>query len=128
MLLEAKLPHRFWGLAVQAACYLRNRMPIGPDGKSPEEAFTGRRPSTRHLRTFGCIAYADVPSVTRAKLDPTARKTIFVGYMPTLKQYKLYDPVAKAMLVSTSPTFGEDKFWDWSDEPEEPGEDLTSST
>jgi hypothetical protein len=124
MLLEAKLPHRFWGLAVQAACYLRNRMPIGPDGKSPEEAFTGRRPSTRHLRTFGCIAYADVPSVIRAKLDPTARKTIFVGYMPTSKQYKLYDPVTKAMLVSTSPTFEEDKFWDWSDEPEELGEDL----
>jgi hypothetical protein len=29
-------------------------------------------------------------------------------------------------LVSSSPTFNEDEYWDWSDEPEEPGEDLDS--
>jgi hypothetical protein len=60
MLLNAKMPPRFWGEAVQAACYLRNKMPIGPAGKSPEEVFTGRKPSSRHLRAFWCIAYADV--------------------------------------------------------------------
>lgn len=85
MLLKAKLPARFWGYAVIAACYLRNRMAIGPEDKTPEEAFTGRKPSTTHLRTFGCIAYAHIPAVTRAKLDPVARKTIFVGYLPTSK-------------------------------------------
>lgn len=126
MLLEAKLPARFWGEAVIAACYLRNRMAIGPDNKSPEEAFTGRRPSTRHLRTFGCIAYADIPSVNRAKLEPTARKTIFVGYMPTSKQYRLYDPVTKTIIVSSNPRFEENEFWEWSSESREPGEDLDS--
>ena len=110
MLLQAKLPPRFWGEAVIAACYLRNRIAIGPGGKSPEEAFTGRRPSSRHLRTFGCIAYADIPSVTRAKLDPTARKTILVGYMPTSRQYRLYDPVTKSIVVSSDPKFEEDQF------------------
>ena len=49
MLLDAKLLYEFWGFAVLAACYLRNRMPIGPDRKSPEEAFTGRKPSSGHL-------------------------------------------------------------------------------
>ena len=87
-------------------------MAIGPGGRSPEEAFTGRKPSAGHLRTFGCVAYADVPSVTRAKLEPTARKTILLGYMPTLKQYRLYDPVTKSILVSSSPKFQEDQFWD----------------
>jgi hypothetical protein len=99
-------------------------MAIGPEEKSPEEAFTGRKPSIRHLRTFGCIAYADIPSANRDKLDPTSRKTILVGYMPTSKQYQLYDPVTKSVLVSLNPKFEEDQFWDWSDEPKEPGEDL----
>ena len=124
MLLAAKLPPRFWGFAVQVACYLRNRMAIGPEGKSPEEAFTGRKPSVRHLRTFGCIAYTDIPPVHRDKLDPTSRKTILVGYLPTSKQYQLYDPVTRSVIVSLNPRFKEDQFWDWSSEPEEPGEDL----
>ena len=101
-------------------------MAIGPGGKSPEEAFTGRKPSSRHLRTFGYIVYADIPSVTRAKLDPTARKTILVGYMPTSRQYRLYDPVTKSIVVSSDPKFEEDQFWDWSNEPTEPGEDIES--
>jgi hypothetical protein len=87
MLQHAKLPLRFWGFAVIAACYLRNRMPIGPDGKCPEEAFTGRKASVSHIRTFGCIAYAHIPKETRGKLELVARKTIFVGYLPTSRQY-----------------------------------------
>ena len=83
-------------------------MAIGLGGKSPEEAFTGRKPSLRHLRTFGCIAYADIPSVTRVKLDLTARKTILVGYIPTSRQYRLYDPVTKLIVVSSDPRFEED--------------------
>ena len=108
MLLQAKLPPRFWGEAVIAACYLRNRIVIRLGGKSPEEAFTGRKPSLRYLRTFGYITYADIPSVTRAKLDLTARKTILVGYIPTSKQYRLYDPVTKSIVISSDPKFEED--------------------
>ena len=126
MLQHAKLPIRFWGFAVEAACYLRNRMPIGPDGKCPEEAFTGRKTSVNHIRTFGCVAYAHIPKETRGKLEPNARKTIFVGYLPTSKQYRLYDPIAKETIVSLAPTFVEDEFWDWPNELEEPGEDLES--
>jgi hypothetical protein len=112
MLQHAKLPLRFWGFAVIAACYLRNRMPIGPDGKCPEEAFTGRKASVSHIRTFGCIAYAHIPKETRGKLELVARKTIFVGYLPTSRQYQLYDPEAKETIVALAPTFDEDKFWE----------------
>ncbi len=61
MLLEAGLPSLFWGEAVLTACYLRNRTPIGPEGKTPEEAFSGKKPGIGHLRVFGCLAYAHVP-------------------------------------------------------------------
>src|SRR5579862_5767371 len=40
MLINARLPYKFWGEAVKTACYLRNRIPIGPKGVTPEEAFT----------------------------------------------------------------------------------------
>jgi hypothetical protein len=101
-------------------------MPIGPARKCPEEAFTGCKVSVSHVKTFGCIVYADIPKEVRGKLEPVARKTIFVGYLPTLKQYKLYDPMAREVLVSTVPRFIEDEFWAWPDEPEEPGIDVES--
>ena len=57
-------------------------------------------------------------------MEPTARKACFIGYMPTSRQYKLYDPVAKRVIVSTAPSFREDKClqYDWGDEL--PGEAI----
>jgi hypothetical protein len=60
-------------------------MLIRPEGKCPEEAFTGRKVSVGYIRTFDCITYADIPKETRGKLELVARKTIFVGYLPTSK-------------------------------------------
>jgi transposase InsO family protein len=50
MLIDAQLPYKFWGEAVKAICYIRNRTAIGPKGLTPEEAFTGRKPGIKHLR------------------------------------------------------------------------------
>jgi len=117
MLLDASLPARFWGYAVLTACYLRNRTPIGPKGITPEEAYSGKRPNIRHLRAYGCIAYAHIPKENRLKLEPTAVRCVFIGYMPTTRQYRLYDPVGARILVSTAPTFAEDKRlrWNWNE-------------
>jgi len=83
MLLDAKLPVRFWGEAVLIASYLRNRTPIGPNGKTLEEAYSGKRPYMGYLRVYGCVAYAHIPKETRLKLDDVAIKTCLIGYMPT---------------------------------------------
>jgi hypothetical protein len=92
------------------AYYLWNRMPIGPEEKCLEEAFTGRKPSIEHLYTFGCIAYGHIPEATRDKVQPTGRKIIFVGYQPASRQYQLYDPLTENIIISSSPTFAEDEF------------------
>ncbi len=113
MLLEAGLPSLFWGEAVLTACYLRNRTPIGPEGKTPEEAFSGKKPGIGHLRVFGCLAYAHVPFETRDKMAPTAIRTCLIGYMPTARQYRLYDPKRAKVIVSTAPNFKEDRYLDW---------------
>jgi hypothetical protein len=105
MLLDAKLPVRFWGEAVITACYLRNRTLIGPNGNTPEEAYSGKRPNIGHLRAYGCIAYAHAPKETRLKMDDVAIKACLISYMPTSRQYKLYEPEQGKIIVSTVPIF-----------------------
>jgi len=107
-----RLPLRFWGFAVIAVYYVQNRMPIRPDGKCPKEAFTGHKVSVSHIRIFGYIIYAYISKKTRDKLKLVVKKVIFIDYLPMSKQYQLYNPVAKEILVSSTPTFKEDKFWE----------------
>jgi hypothetical protein len=110
MLLACKLPLKFWADAAATACYIRNRTPVGPEGRTPEEAFTGKRPSIAHLRVFGCLAYARVPKESRDnKLTPTAIQCIFIGYTPTVRQYRLYEPKKGVVINATAPNFQEDK-------------------
>jgi hypothetical protein len=92
------------------ACYLWNRMAIKLDGKSLKEAFISCKPLIRHLWIFSYITYADIPFVIRAKLELIAYKTILIRYMLTLRQYRLYDLVAKLFIVSLNLKFKEDEF------------------
>jgi hypothetical protein len=49
MLLAYKLPLKFWVDTAAIAYYIRNQTPVGPEGKTPEEAFIGKRPFITHL-------------------------------------------------------------------------------
>lgn len=63
-----KVPRKFWGEVVRVAVYLLNWSPTKSlDGKTPFEAWFGRKPGVRHMRTFVCVAYAKQvgPSVTK---------------------------------------------------------------
>jgi hypothetical protein len=39
--------------------------------KTPQEAWSGRKPDVYHLSVFGCKAFAHVPDEKRTKLDPS---------------------------------------------------------
>ena len=68
--------------------------------KVPQEAWTGMNHSVSDLKVFGCVAYAHVPDELRKKLDNKAHKCIFVGYSEDTKAYKLYDHVARKVIIS----------------------------
>jgi hypothetical protein len=87
------------------ASYLRNRTPIGPNRKTLEEAYSRKRPYIGHLRAYGYVAYAHIPEEKRLKLKDVAIKTCLIGYIPTLKQYKLYEPKTGDTIVSIGPDF-----------------------
>ena len=79
MLLDAKLPKRFWAEAISTAVYLKNRSPSKVLNKTPFEVWHGRKPKVNHFRVFGSDAYAHIPKDERAKFDSKTRKCVMLG-------------------------------------------------
>ena len=78
MLIDSKLPHKFWAEALTTAAYLWNQSPTKViEGISPYKAWTKEKPQAEHLRAFGCNAYSHVPKDERQKLHSKVRKCIF---------------------------------------------------
>ena len=93
MLIDAELPIEFWGEAIMTAAYLKNVSPKN-DGikKTPLERWSGRVPSVKFFRVFGCLAYFHIPKNHRNKLEPKADKGIFMGYSLRRQAYRIYKP------------------------------------
>jgi len=112
MLDNAGLSKKYWAFAVSVAVYHKNRTPTrSVVSKTPYEAWhgSGRKPSLKHLREFGCLAFVHVPKVKRKKLDYRATSGIFFGYSISTKQYFIYDPLAKTLHCSRDVVFREGK-------------------
>jgi hypothetical protein len=64
--MEGKAPSdKFLLEAVMCANYVLNRCPTKALRViTPYEAWNGRKPMVSHMRIFGCLAYALVPSTT----------------------------------------------------------------
>ncbi|KAE8734503.1 hypothetical protein F3Y22_tig00000764pilonHSYRG00191 [Hibiscus syriacus] len=109
ILKSKKLPKEFWAEAVACAVYLTNRSPTRSVwGKTPQEAWSGRKPDISHLRTFGSIAHVHVPDERRTKLDDKSESFIFIGYDINSKGYKLYNPNNKKFVISRDVVFNEE--------------------
>ena len=112
MLLEASLPERFWADTVATAVYILNRSPTKAlMGKTPFEAWFGRRPNLAHLRRVGCEAYLHIPDAQRTKLKPKARLCTFLGYVPnTTKQWRLWDGRQQKIVIGSNVRLNENGF------------------
>jgi len=118
MIKEAELPIEFWAEAAETDSYLRNRTATGPviDGKltTPEEAFTGTKPSIDHIRVWGCkcYSYVDPKSLPvdgrRDKFMDRGRVGVFVEYVDeTIKQFRLWAPDLGRVIRSHAIKFDE---------------------
>ena len=114
MLKSKMLPKEFWAEAVACAVYLSNRSPTRSVwGKMPQEAWSGRKPGTTHLRVFGSIAHVHVPDESKAKLDDKSEKFVFIDYDNNSKGYKLYNPNNGKIVISRDVIFYEEGEWDF---------------
>jgi hypothetical protein len=86
MMYDQNLPLSLWVEVVSTAVYIQNKcLHKALEKKTPEEVFTGKKPSVDHLRIFGSPVYIHVPKEKRTKLEPTGKKGTFVGYSETSK-------------------------------------------
>ncbi|KAL4369109.1 hypothetical protein GQ457_05G014540 [Hibiscus cannabinus] len=120
MLKAKNMPKEFWAEAVSCAVYLSNRSPTkNVDNVTPQEAWSGRKPSVRHIRVFGSIAYAHVPDQGRLKLDDRSSKYVFIGYDSNSKGYKLFNPSNGRIGISRDVEFDEQASWNWEAQEEQ---------
>ncbi|KAL0448573.1 UNVERIFIED_CONTAM: hypothetical protein Slati_1413700 [Sesamum latifolium] len=70
MLKSKAMLKEFWAETVAYAVYLSNRSPTRSLKKiTPQKAWSGWKPSLKHLRILGSICYVYVPEQQRTKLD-----------------------------------------------------------
>jgi len=124
------VPARFWGEAVKVAVYLLNRSPTKSlSGKTPYEAWFGRKPGVKHLRTFGCTTYVKRVGPGISKLSDRSVPGVFLGYEPGTKGYRVYDPVKDKLMVSRDVIFVEKTAWNWEGKGSRPrGESAAPET
>ena len=98
----------YWSEALNAAIHICNRTEtVAVEGKTPYQAYYGKKPIISYLRIFGSNAYVYVHKDTCTKLDSHSRKGISIGYSKESKVYKVYDLVKKQVLICRDVPFGE---------------------
>ena len=95
MLKEKDMLNTFWAEAVYTALYILNRCPTKVvQDKTPIEAWSGRKPSAKHLRVFRSICY-----IHRHKLEDNTIQGIFLGYNTQSKGYRVYNLQTKKLVI-----------------------------
>ena len=72
--------------------------------KSPQEVWYNSPIDYSNLRVFGCPAYIHV---SEGKLEPRARKCIFMGYGLGVKGYRVWCEKTKKIITSRDVVFDE---------------------
>ncbi|CAJ2675758.1 unnamed protein product [Trifolium pratense] len=126
MLAGRNVPKMFWPEAVKWATYVMNRSPtLSVKDVTPEEAWSGNKPSVHHFRVFGCLAFVHIPDSQRTKLDGKSISCIHLGISDESKGYKLYDPLKKKIIISRDVIFEEKKGWEWNKPSREKNSEVT---
>nr|GEX00833.1 hypothetical protein [Tanacetum cinerariifolium] len=92
MLVDSLLPISFWAEAVNAACYVQNRVFVTkPRNKTPYEPLHGKTPSIGFMRPFGCLVTILNTLDSLGKFDGKADEGFFVGYFVSSKAFRVFN-------------------------------------
>ena len=106
MLSNAGLDKQFWAEAVMYASHLIYRLPSAAlNGKTPLVVWSGKPINDYDtLHVFGSTTYYHVKE---SKLDPRAKKALFMGVTLGVKGYRLWCLSSKKIISSRDVTFDE---------------------
>ena len=103
---QSQLPKILWHCAVGHAFFLMNRLPCKVlDNQIPFELLYGQKPYLNFIKVFGCQCFASTLSHNRKKLEPRARKWVFLGHRSSVKGFLVYDLAIREILVSQNVIF-----------------------
>ena len=104
MLSNASLGKEFWTEVISYAVHLLNRLPSSAlNGKCPLEVWSDKPISDfDSLHIFRCVAYYHVKD---GKLDPRAKKGLFLGFNKRVKGYRIWRPEDRKVTVNRDITF-----------------------
>ena len=102
------MPKAYWSYAAAHAVYLINRLPsVILNNKSLYELLHKLPPTYLDLKIFGSLSFASSLENNRTKLEPRARKCVFIGYKTRIKGYVLLDTNKREIFISRNVTFYE---------------------
>eukprot|EP00253_Pinus_taeda_P022530 PITA_22530 len=91
MLSGAVLGQELWVEVEETGCYLFNISPSSAlEDKTPQEVWTGKKPSLSHLRVFGCDVYVHVRKDKITMLHSKYEWCTFIGEVVDLEDGKIW--------------------------------------
>jgi hypothetical protein len=108
LLFQSKLPKSYWSYVVHHAVFLINRVTTPLlNNKSPFQLLYDIIPDPIVFKVFGSLCFASTLQAHRTKLQPKARKSVFLGYKSGYKGYVLLDLHDHTIFISRNVTFYE---------------------
>src|SRR3954466_14775869 len=128
------LPLSFWGYALETAAFTLNRAPSKSVETTLYELWFSAKPKLSFLKVWGCEAY--VKKLMPDKIEPKAKKCVFIGYPKETIVYTFYHRTEGKVFVAKNGSVLEKEFLSKEvsgrkvelDEVTEPSLELESST
>ena len=90
--------------------YFHNRIPHQIlEMKTLEEVYSSKWPNVGHIRIFGSSICFHVRKDAQKKLEPTIELGIFLGYINTPHNYRVYLLTSRMIVVRRDVRFDEEK-------------------
>ena len=101
MLLNKKIPQKFWGEAVNTSCHIVNRIYFrAGTKKTAYEIWNGKKPKVKYFRVFGSKCYILNDRENLGNFDAKSDEGIFHGYSTSSRAYRVYKKRTKTVMES----------------------------
>jgi transposase InsO family protein len=110
-MIKAGVPLYLWGECILYMNYIKVRLPLEKlNGFTPYECVTGKLPSMKKIKVFGCDSHVLKYEHQQAKIGSRTWLGIFVGVDSTANGYRIYNPETGKVVVTRNVHFTENSF------------------